>query len=96
MARLGYPDGERQIMGDTIYIWSTSHNTSMPLVNTSNTTGMVGNVPVYGTTSSTQWVPMNFNCTVQFAVGPDSIIKGYKWSGNEGGCKGFARALHFR
>ena len=64
VARLGYPDSKREMMGDTIYVWGRSQNSVMPMSNTSTTTGMVGGAPVYGTTTSTSYVPVNYNCSI--------------------------------
>ena len=87
VSRLGHPDGQRTVMGDTIYIWSSSPDTSLPLTTTATTTGMVGNTPVYGTTTATNRVPANFNCTIQIATNSAGSIKSYQWSGNESGCR---------
>lgn len=92
-ARLGYPDGQRQIMGDTIYIWSTTREAVMPYLNTTRTVGMVGNTPVYGTTSSLAFVPFQAACTIQLGAASDGMIKSYQWSGNQAGCEGYASAF---
>ncbi len=94
ISAMGYPDGEREVMGDKIYTWSTNRNAVMPLITTSTTTGMVGSTPVYGTTSATHFVPVAFACTVQIAVTPDGTIKSFQWEGNEGGCQRYARGFH--
>lgn len=88
---LGYPDGQRQFMGDTIYIWTTNRQALLPFTNTTTTTGMVGNTPVYGSTYSTQMMPVNATCTIQLAVGPDGYIKHYQWEGNAMGCSRYSR-----
>lgn len=93
VAQLGYPDSQRTMMGDTIYVWNSSHNVSLPIVNTSTTTGMVGGVPVYGTTTSMGEMNGTFECTVQLATDADGTIKNYKWSGNMGGCQQYANAV---
>jgi hypothetical protein len=93
VSRLGYPDGQREMLGDTIYVWSTSREVNLPMMTTSTTTGSVGTVPIYGQTMSTQFVPANFNCTIELGAGPDNIIKSWQWSGNIGGCMQYARAL---
>jgi hypothetical protein len=91
--RLGYPDGQRTMLGDTIYVWSASHNTMLPMSTTSMTSGSVGTLPVYGTTTNTSFVPANLNCTIQISTFPDKTIKSYQWSGNNGGCSPYANAL---
>ncbi len=94
ISHLGYPDGQRIVMGDTIYVWSTNRNVVMPLNTTSTTTGAVGGTPYYGTTSSMQMVPMAFQCTVQIATTSDGTIKSFQWEGNQGGCQRYARGFH--
>jgi hypothetical protein len=94
--RIGYPNDQRQILGDTVYVWGTSQNTVIPMSTMNTTTGMVGGVPVYGTTTSTNFVPVNFNCTIQIATTPDGTIKNWRWSGNMGGCSSYANALKRR
>jgi len=93
VGRLGYPDSQREMMGDKLYVWSTSHTAVMPIMNTSTTTGNVGGMPVYGQTTGMTMVPMNANCLIQVAVTENGIIKSYQWRGNEMGCKMYARAF---
>lgn len=93
IARIGYPDGQRQIMGDMIYVWGSSQNAVMPMTTTNYTTGMVGTTPMYGTATSTNFVPVNFNCSIQLATGQNGIIKNWQWSGNMGGCSRYAKGL---
>lgn len=92
-ARLGYPDGQRTVLGDTIYIWSTNHNVAMPITTTTTTTGAVGTTPYYGTTTGMGFVPMAFMCTVQIATDENGRIKNYQWEGNQGGCQRYARGF---
>jgi hypothetical protein len=91
--RLGYPDAQRKMSGDTIYVWGTSRDEVLPMSTTSTTSGMVGSAPVYGTTTSTELVPANFNCKIELAVDSNSIIKNFRYTGNAGGCAAYARAL---
>jgi hypothetical protein len=91
--RLGYPQGQSEMLGDTIYVWGTSRTAVMPMTSTATTTGFVGTTPIMGSQTSTTYVPMNFNCTIQLAVGPDHIIKHWHWEGNLGGCARYAQAL---
>jgi hypothetical protein len=93
VARLGYPDAQRTMLGDTIYIWNTSHNVNLPMTTTSMTTGYAGSTPVYGSTISTQYVRANFNCTIQLGTTTDGVIKSWQWQGNMGGCATYARML---
>ena len=93
VAHLGYPDGQREVMGDTLYIWSTNRSGLMPFNRTTTTTGAVGGTPFYGTTNSMALMPVAFNCTVQIATTADGTIKTYQWEGNQPGCKRYARGF---
>ena len=93
VGRLGYPDSQREMMGDKLYVWSTSHTAVMPIMNTSTTTGSVGGTPIYGQTTGVTMVPMNANCLIQVAVTETGVIKSYQWRGNEMGCQMYARAF---
>src|ERR1035438_21011 len=75
VSRLGHPDNKREMLGDTIYIWSTSQNADLVTTTTSTTMGSVGTVPGYGTTMGMAFVPANSKCTIQFAVETDGTIK---------------------
>jgi hypothetical protein len=94
VARLGYPDGQRTILGDTIYVWSSNHSGVLPMTTMSSTSGMVGTMPVYGSTTGTAFVPVSFNCTIQIGVDANGTIKNYQWSGNNAGCRNYASALN--
>jgi hypothetical protein len=93
VAVLGYPDGQREMMGDTLYIWSSNHNVVLPMATTTTTTGNFGGVPYYGSTTGMGYMPANLNCTIQLAVGPNKVIKSWQWNGNMGGCQPYARSL---
>ena len=91
--RLGYPNAQREILGDTLYIWSTNRAGVMPILTNQTTTGLVGNVPVTGTTSGLAYVPVQYDCTIEIAVTAEKIIKSWRWEGNLGGCQPYAQAL---
>lgn len=76
--KLGYPDSQRTMLGDNIYIWST-HSGG-------------GAVAAAITPTMSVAVPLNFNCTIQIAV-QANIIKNITWRGDPDGCRAYARAL---
>jgi len=49
VSKLGYPDGQKVMLGDTIYVWSTGKNVVLPMSSTSITNGNVGGMAVSGT-----------------------------------------------
>lgn len=93
-ARMGYPNSEREMLGDKIYVWSTDSSAVIPLPMTTTTTGYVGTTPVGMTTNSMGFMPAHFHCTVQLAVTPEGKIKSYQYYGNPGGCGPYARMLN--
>ncbi len=93
MRIFGYPTGQRTVMGDTVYVWSSNGQMMMPMTTTSNAYGSVGNTPYYGTSNSTSFQPMATMCTVQLAVDTNGIIKSSQWEGNMAGCNRYARAF---
>ena len=90
VAKLGYPDDERVILGDKVYVWSTNRMTVMPIYTTSTTSGTVGSTPYYGTTMTPSYVPVNANCKIQLTTDSDGIITRYQVEGNESGCSAYA------
>jgi hypothetical protein len=89
----GYPNGKQEFGADTVYVWGRSQNTTMFLPQTQTTTGYVGTTPVYGTTTSTQAIPMNFNCTIKIIVN-SGRIKTWEYDGNMGGCESYIKRLN--
>jgi hypothetical protein len=93
IARLGYPSGQMKVGDDTVYGWGRSFTMSMPQYQSANTTGYIGSTPYSGTTSTWGSVPMQYQCDIKIAVGPDNIIKSWQYDGNLGGCGAYASAL---
>ena len=91
---LGYPSGQQQFAGDKVYVWGQSRNATMFMPQTSTTTGYVGTTPVYGSTTSMQAIPMNFNCTIKVIVDGGGTIKTWEYDGNMGGCKPYIDRLN--
>lgn len=93
IAALGYPSGQLQLLGDTVYVWSTSSSGAMVLPTSSTTSGTVGTKSFYGTTTGSQVIPYNYACTIKLAVGPDSRLKHWEYDGNMGGCERVIKRL---
>jgi hypothetical protein len=93
VAELGYPQGQETIMGNTVYTWGASQNVDMPVTTYNTTSGSINGVPYYGTTSNTNYVPENFNCSIQIAVDQNGDIVHTQWAGNLGGCMHYSNAL---
>jgi len=93
-AAFGYPSGKQQFGSDVVYTWDRSQNVPMFIPQTATTTGHVGTTPIYGTTTSSQVVPMSFYCTVKVVAGSDGVIKTWDYDGNRGGCKRYIERLN--
>jgi len=95
VARLGDPDSKRTELGDTIYVWKSNQNVSLP-TGAYGAYGSVGGAPPYGTAGGPHYVPNNRSCIIQLATGADGVIKSWQWSGNMGGCARYAHRLSLR
>jgi hypothetical protein len=91
---LGYPNGKQQFGDDTVYVWGRSSSGTLFIPQTSQTTGYVGTTPVYGTTTTTQAIPVNYSCTIKIIVGADSVIRTWEYDGNLGGCSGYIQRVN--
>lgn len=95
---LGYPAGEREVAGMKIVHWGRQQTGLMPLTSYGQNSGFgtVGTTPFSytGTSASTQYVPLNFNCDIDLAIGPAGFVQGYQYSGNLGGCGAYIKALN--
>ncbi len=89
----GYPDGKREILGHTLYIWSSNHSATLAVPTMSTTTGVAGSIPVYGTTTSVMPIYGSFYCTITLAVDAKDTIVNWQWTGNLGGCEQYAKIL---
>ena len=90
---LGYPDSKQEFGDDTLYVWSNSRSGGMFLPTSSTSYGYVGSTPVYGTTTYNQFVPVSYFCTIKLVTDSTDCIKHWEWSGNMGGCQGYAERL---
>jgi hypothetical protein len=79
VAELGYPDTQRTMFGDTIYIWSAS--------------GPGGAIALQTSPTMTAFMPLRANCTIQIATAPDGTIKQGSWRGNQAGCQPYMSQL---
>jgi hypothetical protein len=95
---LGYPSGERTIAGRHLVQWGRSSQGFMPVVNTAQSFGTVtanGGWGTYsGTTTSTSYVPISYNCSITVQVDTADRISGYQYNGNLGGCGAYIKRLN--
>ncbi len=90
---LGYPDGKQEFGTDTIYVWGRSQNTTLFLPQSHSTTRYIGNTPIFGTTTTTQAIPINYNCTIKVIVNSGKV-KSWEYMGNLGGCEPYIERLN--
>lgn len=95
---LGYPSGERTIAGRHLVQWGRSSQGFMPVTNTAQSFGTVaanGRWGTYsGTTTSTSYVPISYNCSITVQVDMTDRISGYQYNGNLGGCEPYIKRLN--
>lgn len=91
---LGYPSGKQEFSKDTVYYWQVSNSGSIILPQTSTTTGYVGMIPVYGSTTYSQVIPVNYNCLIKLVTDDKGMIKTWEYNGNYAGCANYIRNLN--
>lgn len=90
---LGYPDSQRMIAGDNVYTWRASRTQTYSTPQIAQTSGYLGNTPVYGTTTYSSQESINLHCVLNIATDKKGFIKNYNYSGNRGGCRRYAQIL---
>lgn len=91
---LGLPDGKYKLDNDIVYVWSSHNYGTFITPQTMTTTGMVGGVPTYATTTYNEAVPYNFNCTIKIVISNKKTIKYWSYKGNLGGCEPYINNLN--
>jgi Cys-rich repeat protein len=91
---LGYPSAKQEFGNDTVYSWYVSQSGSLFVPQTSTTTGYVGRTPVYGTTTYTQAIPVNYNCQIKLVADKGGILRSWEYNGNIGGCAQYINRLN--
>jgi len=92
-AVLGYPDSQRAVMGDLVFVWHTDMNAPVPNFNTQTTTGMVGTTPYFENTTQSQPLLVHLQCTIEVATDENGAVKTYHLDGQSGACWRYANAL---
>jgi hypothetical protein len=91
---LGYPSGKQDFGSETVYFWSFSESGTQFVPQTSTTSGSIGTVPVYGTTTYNQAVPYNYNCQIRLITDKSDRIIMWDYKGNLAGCSHYATRLN--
>jgi hypothetical protein len=92
VTRLGYPTS-REVLGDTVYEWHEDRYDSVKRPIVSGTWGDVDGKFFSGSTSSSEYVPVQAACSIQLAAAADGVVRGVHWSGNERGCASYLQAI---
>jgi hypothetical protein len=95
-AVIGYPDSQRVVMGDTVYLWRSDVNMPVPNYNMQMTTGMVGSTPYYQNTTDTQPSYVHLQCSIEVVADANGALSTYHLDGQNGACWKYARALAAR
>lgn len=91
---LGYPSQEQTFDDTNVYTWTNS-TTGVAMYSSPQTTyGTVGNTSFYGTTTQTNYLPVEYSCKIQVATDKEGKIKNYNYSGNMGGCESYIYRLN--
>lgn len=89
----GYPDNEKNIAGDKVYIWTNAYSQNLVLPNNTTTTGYVGGQYINATTYGTQVRQSNHQCILIMATSLDNTIKHVDYKGSLGACEKYMRML---
>lgn len=94
---LGYPSGEREIVGMHLIQWGRSSQGFMPVSTPIQSYGTVATPRGFGsfstTTMQTSMVPVSYNCSITLQVDANNIVTGYNYEGNLGGCRTYIQRL---
>jgi hypothetical protein len=90
---LGYPSSKQEFGNDTVYSWYLSQSGTLFVPQTSTTTGYAGRTPLYGVTTYTQAVPVNYSCQIKLIAGKNGTLKSWEFDGNLGGCTQYINRL---
>lgn len=92
IAKLGYPDSQREAAGDTVYEWSYAKD-STPRIE-SGTVGFSANGILSSSTVTTETNTGGRSCQIQFGTAADGTIKAIFTKDNRGGCTHYLWVLN--
>ena len=92
-AVLGYPNSQRESLGDVLYIWTIDQNLPWSSPNMVISNGNVGGTPFYGVTSQMQTTVIHVHCTIEVATAAQGLIRNWRFDGQNGACWQYAQAL---
>lgn len=85
-AKIGYPDGQREIAGDSVFTWSIESDSDIELPTATTTTGDVGGIPFTATTMGSETIHRRHWCRLEYVTTSNWQIKSYSWKGSRNGC----------
>lgn len=92
-AKIGFPAGEREIMGQHLYVWATDNTGLLPVTSLSSGFGNVGGASYSGFATTTSLHSVRFHCTLEIGVDAQGVITSAQFQGNNGGCRQYVRQL---
>lgn len=91
---LGYPSAKQQFGEETVYTWAVSNSGVLIMPQTATTTGYVGSTPVYGTTTYSEAVSVNYSCKIKLISDSNNVLRKWEYEGNIGGCESYINRLN--
>lgn len=88
--RLGYPDSERTIAGNTVYSWGSRNSGTYSVPTTSTATTYVGGQAVFTTVQGSRTESYDYYCRLDVVVNSSGVVTTAEVDGNIGGCERYA------
>lgn len=91
--RLGYPTSQREILGDTVFEWTTDRYDSLAVPTVGRTVGEIDGATYSGSTYGTAHIGVHVFCRIQLGTTADGQVKSTGWNGDERGCTPYIEAI---
>jgi hypothetical protein len=93
VSKLGFPDEEREIAGQKVYIWASARSGSYTVPQTNTGYGWAGGRPFTYTYQTQQVQSFNHSCVIRVMTDSNGLIVNWDVEGNIGGCERYASRL---
>ncbi|KQM33593.1 hypothetical protein ASF03_07740 [Rhizobium sp. Leaf68] len=89
-AKLGFPDEERKIAGQTVYLWNNRDSGTFTVPTYETATTYVGGQAVTTSFTGSHTRSYDYHCTLKLVVDPKGTVIDASVDGNIGGCERYA------
>lgn len=89
--RLGYPDAEEKVAGNTVYIWQNRNSGTYTVPTTQTATSYAGQQTIYTTVYGSREESFDHHCILRVAVDKSGTVINTRLKGNIGGCQHYAK-----